>query len=132
MCDVCGRRYTNKRTMRAHMKLHQGLTTCRICLKVICTVEHLRRHLLAEHALSADEVRLLTTPPAHRQDAMPPVPYTAAAQLPAPGTAGAGGGQRRWSQEPVSESSSETPLRPVEGHDLGGWAHGHPKAEPQE
>ena len=61
VCGVCGRQYSNKRTMRAHMKLHQGLTTCLVCHKVICTVEHLRRHLLVEHALTPEQVKRMTT-----------------------------------------------------------------------
>ena len=44
------------------MKVHQGLTTCQICHKVICTMQHLRRHLQLEHRVSPDEAKMLMTP----------------------------------------------------------------------
>ena len=56
VCPVCSRQYSNKQTLRDHMDVHQGRTTCHICGKVLCIVRHLRRHLAQDHHLGPEEV----------------------------------------------------------------------------
>ncbi|XP_037084186.1 transcriptional repressor scratch 1-like [Pollicipes pollicipes] len=57
VCPVCGRQYTNPRSLEYHKKMHAGLTTCVLCGKVSSKVEHLRRHLENVHKLSQEDIR---------------------------------------------------------------------------
>ncbi|KAF0288325.1 Zinc finger protein 596 [Amphibalanus amphitrite] len=42
-----------------------GLTTCRLCGKVLCIVSHLRRHLAQAHNLGPEQIRLLAPTAVH-------------------------------------------------------------------
>ncbi|XP_037094813.1 zinc finger protein 131-like [Pollicipes pollicipes] len=59
VCRECGRQYSNRQALTHHMKMHEGLTTCRLCGKVLCIVAHLRRHLQTAHQLAPEAVRQL-------------------------------------------------------------------------
>jgi hypothetical protein len=44
-CDVCGKQFTNRKSMVNHMGLHRGLTRCRLCRKTFATKSSLNSHL---------------------------------------------------------------------------------------
>lgn len=50
-CRVCGRQYSRPQSLTSHMRLHQGLTRCSICGKVMPTIPLLRQHLEQAHKL---------------------------------------------------------------------------------
>ncbi|XP_037083124.1 protein tramtrack, beta isoform-like [Pollicipes pollicipes] len=59
-CDVCGKVYRHTTSLAHHRKLHQGLTTCRICGTSASNVYNLRQHLKKIHGASVEHVRRLT------------------------------------------------------------------------
>ncbi|XP_037084320.1 zinc finger protein 77-like [Pollicipes pollicipes] len=59
VCGVCGRRYLHRVSLSHHVKKHQGLTTCRLCGKVLGIMAHLRTHLEIVHGMSREAVRAL-------------------------------------------------------------------------
>ena len=69
-CPICGRRYTNSRSLEYHKKMHAGLTTCALCGKVASKVEHLRRHLENVHKLTQEDIRSIV-PTRHRSKGLP-------------------------------------------------------------
>ncbi|XP_037083917.1 zinc finger protein 792-like [Pollicipes pollicipes] len=56
-CDVCGRFYAHAVSLGLHKKVHEGLTTCALCGKVLNKVADLRAHLRQVHRLSKDDVK---------------------------------------------------------------------------
>ena len=52
-CPVCGREYTNHRSLDHHMHVHSGKTTCLVCGAVYGRVGTLRNHVLQKHPEAA-------------------------------------------------------------------------------
>ena len=52
-CAVCGREYTNHRSLDHHMHVHTGKTTCLVCGAVYGRVGTLRNHVLHKHPEAA-------------------------------------------------------------------------------
>ena len=59
VCDVCGRGYAHAVSLGLHKKVHQGLTTCALCGKVLNKVADLREHLRMVHKLDKEQVMLI-------------------------------------------------------------------------
>ncbi|XP_043240062.1 broad-complex core protein-like isoform X13 [Amphibalanus amphitrite] len=60
VCPVCGYSYHSRRTLKKHMKVHLGQTTCQLCQHTLSTVFALRRHLVLQHKLDRDAAAAMT------------------------------------------------------------------------
>ncbi|CAH0556682.1 unnamed protein product [Brassicogethes aeneus] len=50
-CDICGKTYQLKDSLKRHYRVHDGATTCSICSKVLSRKTHLERHLITKHGI---------------------------------------------------------------------------------
>ncbi|XP_043225119.1 broad-complex core protein isoforms 1/2/3/4/5-like isoform X3 [Amphibalanus amphitrite] len=106
VCKECGRRYSNRQALTHHLKVHQGLTTCRLCGKVLCIVSHLRRHLAQAHNLGPEQIRLLAPTAIHgRYQGMHDQGWMASAAQ------GAGQGTAQDWQERAEENAGQGSLQ---------------------
>ena len=83
------------------MKVHQGLTTCRICGKVLSIVAHLRSHMVQVHKLGPEQVRQLVPTAAKGR------PYTEEQILAARRALVASGAGQGESLQPAQDESRE-------------------------
>ena len=60
---MCGSVFRNCESLTHHRKLHEGRTTCPICLLMLNRVSDLRRHMYRIHQLDRSQVAALLPPP---------------------------------------------------------------------
>ncbi|XP_043227961.1 broad-complex core protein isoforms 1/2/3/4/5-like isoform X3 [Amphibalanus amphitrite] len=87
-CPVCGREYTNHRSLDHHMHVHSGKTTCLVCGAVYGRVGTLRNHVLQKHP---EAVQLLAQMMASRSGSQPAPTLPPPPPPPPPGGARASG-----------------------------------------
>ncbi|XP_043240052.1 protein tramtrack, beta isoform-like isoform X4 [Amphibalanus amphitrite] len=59
-CHICGKRYSWRAHLVAHMKMHSGETRCSMCQKAFASMRNLRRHMIRRHDMSCEEVAAVT------------------------------------------------------------------------
>ena len=59
-CLICGTAYTCQSSLKKHMKMHTGETTCPICQQTFSMMFALRRHMRDQHRLDQETVDSMT------------------------------------------------------------------------
>ncbi|XP_023327405.1 protein tramtrack, beta isoform isoform X4 [Eurytemora carolleeae] len=48
-CELCGKQFSNKKSLQNHRGIHRGRTSCTICNKVLSTTSNLNAHMRNSH-----------------------------------------------------------------------------------
>ena len=59
-CEICGAGYTYRRSLKKHLKIHTGETTCPMCKQAFSAMYALRRHLRVTHRFNQEAVDTIT------------------------------------------------------------------------
>ena len=62
VCSYCQKSFLRISSLRDHKKMHENLTTCRICSKTLSTVANLKNHYIAVHMQTYEQAKILTAP----------------------------------------------------------------------